>query len=277
MKRIIFYFPVFVLFLFTSCQQRMYFPDRANTPGLREAYETKLTLSVKPQAGGSSDSNIGHSNPVSFAADLAFAPAKHFAVFGSYRSINHRVIDADASDFNVYGGDFTGSRWEGGIGYFTAFDRLGKFEVYAGYGQGKIARQAQYTSSRNYQSRYYRYFIQPAAGVGNHMYSVTGGIRFAYQRFYDFYSANPDLRYTIMDNSSRRDVEKESMGFIEPFINGEVGWKYIKYNMQVGCTAQVMGGSVSGVLPLYLSFGLVFNFAPSYSSVQGRGRRNSAE
>lgn len=273
-------YTLYALFLFltiTSCQQRMYFPDRVNTPGLREAYETKLTLSLKPQSGGSSDSNIGRSNPVSFAADLAFAPVNHLAVFGSYRSLNHRVINSDASDFDVYGGDFTGSRWEGGLGYFTTFDRLGKFEVCAGYGQGKIARRAYYTPDRDYKSRYYRYFLQPAIGAGNHMFSASGGLRFTLQHYYDFYSANPNLRYTIMDDDGKRDVEKETMAFIEPFINGEVGWKYIKFNLQLGCTGQVMGGKVSGGLPFYLSFGLMFHLAPSYLNTDGGGRSKRSE
>jgi hypothetical protein len=246
-----------------SCQQRMYFPDRANTPGLREGGEAKLTLALKPQTVPNTDSNQ-RGNPVSFGADFAVAPVNHLVVFGSYRSLNHRVIKEDHGDVNVYAGDFSGHRWEGGLGFFTTFDRLGKFEVLGGYGGGIIRRYSNESPERDYSSRYHRYFVQPALGVGNQMYSVTGGIRFAYQRFTDFSSRNPDLKYDIMRDSKNRDIEKEDIGFIEPFINGEVGWKYIKYNMQIGFSGQVMGGNIAGNLPFYVSMGLVFNIAPSY-------------
>lgn len=255
-----------------SCQQRMYFPDRANTPGLREAGETKLTLALKPQSTPNVDS-VQRGNPVSFGADFAVAPVNHFLLFGSYRSLNHRVIKED-NDFDAYGGDFWGHRWEGGIGFFTTFDRLGKFEVLGGYGAGKINRASDGTPGKNYTSRYHRYFVQPALGVGNHMFSVTGGIRFAYQRFTDFSSPNASLRYNVMRDSHNRDIEKEEIGFIEPFINGEVGGKFLKYNMQLGFTGQVMGGNVAGNLPFYLSMGLVVNIAPSYFNGGSGGSKN---
>lgn len=252
-----------VLLGMASCQQRMYFPERANSPGLREGGEAKLTLSLKPQSSSDIDS-VQRGNPVSFAADLAFAPVNHLLVFGSYRSLNHRVIREDNGDYDVFGGDFSGHRWEGGLGYFTTFGRLGKFEVLAGYGQGKIRRYSNNSPQKDYSAAYGRVFIQPAVGAGNQKYSVTGGIRFAYQRFYDFTSRDPDLRYEIMRNTYSRDVTQEDISFIEPFINAEVGWKYLKYNMQVGFGGQVMGGNISGGLPFYLSMGLVFNIAPGY-------------
>src|SRR5215217_4254258 len=133
MKTLLPFLLVTALLGMASCQQRMYFPERANSPGLREGGEAKLTLSLKPHSANDIDSGQ-RGNAVSFAADLAFAPVNHLLVFGSYRSINHRVIREDNGD-NVFGGDFSGHRWEGGLGYFTTFDRLGKFEVLVGYGQ----------------------------------------------------------------------------------------------------------------------------------------------
>lgn len=275
MKKI--FYPLLIVLLsgITACQQRMYFPDRANTPGLREGLEGKLTLAFKPHAANSIDS-VQQGNMLSFGADLAFSPVNHLGIIASYRSINHRVIREDQDDRYVFGGDFTGHRWEGGLGYFNTFGRLGKVEVYAGYGRGIIRRYSNNSPERDYTSRYNRYFIQPAVGFGNHKVSVTGGFRVAYQRFYDFESRDADLRYNIMRNSEG-DIEREAIAFIEPFINAELGWKYIKYNMQAGCSGQVLGGNISGALPVYLSFEIVFNVAPSYlngtdNSRQRRGK-----
>jgi len=266
---------IVILSAITSCQQRMYFPDRANTPGLREGLEGKLTLAVKPHAAYDIDSSQ-RGNALSFGADLAFSPINHLGIIASYRSINHRVIREDYDKgYDVYGGDFSGHRWEGGLGYFTTFGRLGKAEVYAGYGRGIIRRYSNNSPEKDYTSRYNRYFIQPAAGFGNQKVSVTGGFRLAYQRFYDFESRDPDLRYNMMRND-RNDIEREAIGFIEPFINAELGWKYIKYNMQVGCSGQILGGNISGVLPIYLSFGIVFNMAPSYLNGADNARPDAA-
>ena len=270
MKKLV-YNLLFVIMLgsLVSCQQRMFFPDRANTPGLREAYEAKLTLSFKPQGTTKNDSGNTMGNASSFAADLAFAPAEHFLVFGSYRGLNGRYMDE-----GKYRGEFDGHRWEGGIGYFTRFDRVGKFELLLGYGGGKVERSRNSDPIRNFNAKYQRIFLQPALGVGNHMYSVTGGVKFAYQRYSDFQSRDSSLKYNILNTDNHQNIESETMAFVEPFINGEVGWKYIKYNMQIGFSGQVMGGNVNGAIPFYISFGLAFNLAPSYFNGGEKAEKN---
>lgn len=254
-----------VLLLSASCQQKMYFPDRANTPGLMEAYEVKLTTAWKPQESSSDSGYRSGHNGSSFGADLAFSPVNHLGLIASYRSIHNKSITEDrGTDYTKYGGEFNGHRWEGGIGYFTTFGRLGKFETYAGYGRGEIRRRGITNPERDYNTDYNRIFIQPALGFSNNVVSITGGIRFAYQKYVNFRSDNPNLRYTILDKYTREDVEGATVGFLEPFINAEVGWKYIKFNAQTGCSGQIFGSSVSGNLPFYFSLGLAFHFAPRY-------------
>lgn len=263
MRRLI-YPAVLLALTLSSCQQKLYFPDRANTPGLTEALEGKITLAAKPQANDG-DSSLGRGSSASYGADLAFSPVTHLGIIASYRSVNHRKID-EGSFYNVYGGNFTGHRWELGAGYYSAFGSRGKFELYGGYGQGTLDRTGG-IYMRNFSTRYHRFFFQPALGVGRQdLFSVTGGIRLAFQKFYDFRSPNTDLRYTILDDTRRMDVEREWEGFFEPFINGEIGYRFFKFNLQFGCTAQYFGENVSGALPFYMSLGLVFHFAPEFLS-----------
>ena len=184
---------------FSSCQQRLYFPDRANTPGLIEPMEVKATLWFKPQ-GNASDSLDYIKGPVSIAGDLAFSPVNHLGLIASYRSTINRIIDED-NDFwtngDQLGGTFNGHRFEVGAGFYDVIGSKGKVEVYAGYGNGLLHREGMLTPEQDYRTRYHRIFVQPAIGFGNDKISFTGGFRIAFQKFYDFESADPTLRYHI--------------------------------------------------------------------------------
>src|SRR4051812_27411041 len=105
-------FLVLLIVAISSCQQKMYFPDRANAPGLTQAMEAKATFSMKPQANDNSEEN----SSVGSSIDLAFSPVSHFGIIASYRWINDRVINEDdGSGFwgiEQIGGRFNGKRWE---------------------------------------------------------------------------------------------------------------------------------------------------------------------
>ena len=94
-----------------------------------------------------------------------------------------------------------------------------------------------------------------------------GGIRVAMEKFYSFQSADPTLLSEI--NSERYgpnvNLTAQHFFFVEPFINFEVGYKYVAFNMQLGFSAQVDGNpAITGDFPVYASFGAVFHFAPSF-------------
>jgi hypothetical protein len=256
-----------------SCQQKLYFPDRANTPMLSKPLEGKLVLAAKPQSSYS-DSAHGSGGQASFAMDAAFAPVNHFGLIGSYRTVNNRRIDEDVSSIfaDAYGGVFNGHRWELGAGYFNTFGSKGRFEAYAGFGQGTLRRRGYRTPERDFDTRYQRYFLQGAIGMGNDIFTFGGGLRFAAQRYSDFKSYNnPTLRYDILDGAT--DVEKETFGFMEPFVNAEVGWKIIRFTGQVGTSAQTNGVKIAGNTPFYISLGACFHFDPDYFRPGGLSRR----
>ncbi len=256
--------PIYLLFiavLLSSCSERLYYPDRANVPAFREAHEIKAVVSVKPQ-----DNAVGPA--VSPAADLAYAPINHLGIIASYRTIVNRdgylypVFDKpDNYSYNNTPVNIYGHRIEGGAGYFTGFGRMGIFEAYGGYGNGVVDGTSKFTS------RYNRFFVQPEAGVRSRIFSAMGGIRVTMEKFYGFESGDPALLSEI--NSERYgpyvDLTAQRFFFVEPFVNFEVGYKYVAFNAQLGFSAQVdHNPAITGDFPVYASFGAVFHFAPSF-------------
>src|SRR5690606_21440406 len=117
----------------------------------------------------------GGGGQASLGVDLAVAPFNHFGLIASYRDVNKRRIDEETGILiNAYGGVFTGHRWEGGAGYFTPFGRVGRAEVYAGYGNGELTRRGYYTPELDFTTRYHRWFVQGAVGAGNDVFTAGG-------------------------------------------------------------------------------------------------------
>lgn len=269
MKRNLLPIAAFIILFASSCQQRLYFPERANVMGFKEANEAKLTASFKPQADddNSGDNVFPNASP---AIDLAYSITDHIAVVGSFRSLVNREIDEDGLLYGGSGsyGRYNGHRFEGGIGYFTAPGK-GLFEVIGGYGNGSLRRRDVYftppISSYDFDTRYHRFFGQAAGGIGNNVFRFMGGVRLAVQKYYDFRAIDPTLVHTIASSDGRTaPATQQLFTFVEPFVNMEVGYKLVKFNMQFGTAAQMSGGKIAAEIPFYGSFGIVIHYAPRF-------------
>lgn len=252
--------------LFSSCDERLYLPSRASAPGLREQFDTKLVLSLKPQSAtdGDTATNKHATSIVSPAVDFAFSPVNHLGLTFSYSGITNRAINELGISTNS--GVLNGHRFDGGAGYYTNFGRLGFFEGYVGAGGGMLQRKSFYSNYEDFTTHYTRFYLQPAAGIGNDIFMLTGGIRMALQHFTDFNAGDSLLRYkiTYRDNIVGTDVTAQTFIFFEPFINFEIGYKYAKFNVQTGFSSQLTGGTIIGSFPVYVSMGIVLNFAPRF-------------
>jgi hypothetical protein len=251
--------------------QRMYFPDRVNTPGFRHGGEAKLSISVKPQSDEVHPDSLGQSGSISPALDLAYSPITHLGIIASYRSVNSRYIDEDFSSSHtslynndVMGGMFKGKRFELGAGYYMQVANRGFFEVYGGYGQGDISRRGRYNTQFNFSSKYHRFFLQPAIGFRTNNVSLSGGIRFAMNKYYSFSAADTSLSYDIVQGDVNGEVTKINFTLLEPFVNFEVGYRFIKFNVQVGASTPLSKATVSGVFPGYVHVGFVFHYDEHY-------------
>jgi len=230
-------FPI-IVFLLASCQQRLYFPDRANTPGLTQAMEGKATITLKPQTKPSDTST---QEDVNFGTgiDLAFAPMNNWGVIASYRQIINKKIVKGGNVFDNlderFNGIYNGTYWELGNGLFTTYGSRGKAEIYAGYGNGSMSRKNVDNANLDFDTRYHRFFIQPALGMTHEdKFSLTLGFRVAVTDFYNFNATDPNLKYNI--DGTNNDFTKSANYYIEPFLNMDIGYKYAKANIQIGAT-----------------------------------------
>jgi len=247
--------------LFTSCQRGIYIPDKVHSPGFREAGEAKLDFSLKPQR---IDSN---GSPVSISTDLAYAPINHLGIILSYRGVNNKTI----TETDFWGTDnrytrLNGSRVDIGAGYFSALGGKGKCEVYAGYGIGNIRSRSIVGSGTDasFDARYNRIFLQPAFGFQARVFSLMGGFRFTYQKYNSITSPNPNIRYSLIPQQSL-DLTQQVFAFAEPFVEMQMGGKWVKFNYQMGWACQVAGPSLRYELGLpYMTVGVLFHFAPSH-------------
>jgi len=249
-----------VIFL-TGCAQKLYFPDRVNTPGLSRPLEGKATLSLKPQWMYQDSLNNGMN--FGWGADAAFSPVNHLGLIVSYRNINNKKVGYEENGIldNNTEGTYNGSRFEAGLGFYEKLRGRGKVEIYGGYGNGSIHRTSSLHPEREYNTRYHRFFVQPALGFGrNDRFSMTAGMRLAVMKFYNFNAADPLLPYDISGND--RKVTQRLYPYLEPFFNIEIGYKYVKGNFQIGLSRELTADDL--VIIPYISFGLVFHFLPAF-------------
>ncbi len=230
---------------------------------LKEAGEVKLISSVKIQ-----NQSVAPGLGLSPSFDLAVSPVNHLGIIVSFRNTNKY---ADDESWDLFGAGssqdsihYSGNRLEFGAGYYTTFGSKGIFELYGGGAFGNIDRDNLRNLGGNYKAKYYRVFIQPAVGFNSKdIVEINGGIRFAYHKYTSFNSPDPDMRYQFT-NDEKADIERLNFIFIEPFVNFNFGYKYIKFNLQPGFTADVTSPYLSNNLCFYLSMGLTLQIAPRF-------------
>lgn len=272
MKNHILYTILFgTLLLLSSCYPTIHFPDRVNTPGFREKKEAKLVAAFKIQP---SDSATNSS--IAPAIDAGYAITDHIGVIASYRSLVDKYLSEShqknwRKNDTSFGGRYNANYVEGAVGYYSKFARVGQAEVYLGAGGGSINREGYITPQYNFDSKYYKIFVQPAMSItpgGGKVFRVGAGFRLTMLKYYDFNAPSPDTKYIVTDSDPqskyRLAVDRPAYTYFEPFINLEVGYKFIKFNAQLGASGAISENSrYIGQSP-YLSFGLVFHYAPRY-------------
>ncbi len=115
---------------------------------------------------------------------------------------------------------------EVGIGYFTDFGRVGRFEVYGGYGRGWAEATDEYRFLDNRTvtatGRYRRLFVQPTLGAALGPARLYGATRLAHVRFHEF-----ETSQTTFD-------EAQSAPFFEPTVGADLGLGWFNLGGQIG-------------------------------------------
>ncbi|SHL99427.1 hypothetical protein SAMN05444266_1064 [Chitinophaga jiangningensis] len=253
------------LFL-TACHTTVYVPQAVNAPALKEKHEFK--------------GNIGPNN-----LQAAFAVSENIAVMASGQYVYRNAFygneggdnDNDVFDRNVRGGAF-----EGGVGYFKAFGNKKRavFDVYGGFGTGgfNTLDRSYYdngngtanTADYQLRSKFTRGFIQPSFGIVHPVVEAIFSTRFSVVNFYGLTAGNLARGADSTHTSTFYQIGNRPRLFYEPAITFRVGYKYVKFQMQLAAAACLNASPgtyyADYFQPVNLNLGASINIAKWYDS-----------
>jgi hypothetical protein len=204
-----------VLLSLSSCTHYYYAPNKLNVPLFDK--EKEFSASVAMSVGNEFEA---------YEFQTAYAIDKNFGIMAN-------GLFADRASGDEYG---KGYIIEAGGGYFAPLNKYYVFEIYSGFGFGKVENgygdQGNGLINSNYSELdFTRFFIQPSLGLTTRYIDVILSSRFAGLYYTDFYyplnlyeSDLKDLRY-IEDNPF-------SMIF-EPAATLRLGYKELKFQIQI--------------------------------------------
>lgn len=206
--------------LFISACSPAYVPNVINTPMLSNQGEIQASV------------NTGFSG---FDPQAAYALTDHIGIMASGSFAD---TESDTTD-NFHKHRFA----ELGAGYYTKIQENGRFEVYTGYGSGKV--NAEYQNELWHTGtdvNYGRFFIQPGIGVGTEYFDGS-------------------LAARMVRVNMEQDNEKVHAYFAEPAVTAKLGYRYVKAVIQFG-------------LSIPFSEDVPFNYSPFLLSVGIQGNIN---
>lgn len=197
---------IFVLFL-NSCKTPSYVPNVINTPLFQKKGQFNAAIHT---------SNSG-ANP-----QLAYAVTDHFGL----------MLNGSFLDKGFEPNYFKHSLVELGGGYFTSIDKAGKFEIYAGYGLGKVKGHDEFNSkligswNSEVDAKVVKYFIQPSLGYTSDHFEVCLTTRMVHLRL-------------------RERLENKNLiaGFFEPAVTLKAGGKKFKGVLQFGYSIDLLASA----------------------------------
>lgn len=246
-----------LLLTVSSCYPSLYFADRVQTTAFTDKNQFVMNGSLKPQTKPNDSLNLP-SGAFSYSYDAAYSFDKNWAITGYYSNVNGRRVrenQVGLSYGNGIGGTHDGERYEIGITYFKPNRSHGVAEFSGGFSRGNIRRTSIMSPGDNFNARFNMYFAQAAYSVKTDYVVVSVGGKFWAEHFYSFEGPQDTRnRYRFRNGA---DISRYPFVFTNLFLNMEAGYKFIKFNTQMGMPIQLNGSSIAG-FPLYITFGAVF-------------------
>ena len=206
MKTILLY--AATILLLTGCSRYYYAPNMHNVPLFKDKGEARL-------AGGvSSGDEIS-----SVEVQAAYSFTDHIGVMANY--------------FNTNGGGGNntgkGSLFEGAVGYFGPIKGDFRYEVFVGYGRGKVT--SYYDANGTSKLGIDKVFIQPAIGYTRNFLDVAVSAKVATS---NFFVKDVDTSNATAMNDMRFIRDNHHSYLFEPALTVRGGWKYAKLQLQYG-------------------------------------------
>jgi hypothetical protein len=197
---------VFSLFIFIvtfqSCAPE-YIPNMVNSPMFSNKGEFQANAGA-----GTSDLDV----------QVAYAMTDHIGVM-----VNGSFADRTKDSTDKFHKHII---LEGGVGFYDKFGEIGRYEIYGGYGTGRVEGKYENIFSINQiaDARYNRFFIQPGIGIATGIYDGSFTSRIALVQM------NPNGAVFETGNYH---------GFLEPVFTSKIGYKYLKFTFQIGFSVPI--------------------------------------
>ena len=218
------------IFVLNSCAPA-YTPNAVNIPLLTNKKEIQIS---------------GSTGLSGVEAQLAVGVTNHIGVMVNW---NYRDDTNDTTDTYHYHNFF-----EGGIGYYTTFSSLGRFEIYGGYGFGNVDVNIQTIATQDIvKAKFNRVFIQPNFGFSSQFFDLGFAPRIVY----------------VMMNPERLQYSTINRFFVEPAGILRFGYRYMYLTSQIGFSIPLNGFESStwfNTNPFLFSVGINIKLFKIYDS-----------
>lgn len=212
-------------FNFSACAS-VYVPNAVNVPMLEKAADVQLGA---------------HTGINGFDLQVSAAITDNIAIMAN------GALLSETSDSTDYRKRKFG---EIGLGYFTNFREIGRFEVFAGYGVGRTYSRDYFTFpgiTTNYlEGSYSRIFVQPSVGIETKVIDFGLAMRVSFVSIYSVKGKEIDINYD------------ENTTYYEPVLFVRIGAPPVKLSLQWGFSRSsddLFYDEYSNIL----SFGIVVN------------------
>jgi len=223
------FFLIGLAVVISSCSPE-YIPNMVNSPMLSNAREFQATI-----ATGTSNLDLQTAYAITDNVGIMFN--------GSYGNETNDSTD----DYHKH------AFIEGGVGYYDKIGTMGRYEIYGGYGFGRVEGTFENNvfDDNITDAHYNRFFIQPGIGISTGIYDGSFSPRFA----------------MVQMNPKGIDFENDNYKvFFEPVITSKVGFKYVKFVFQVGASLPISGDDNLGFdnQPFIMNLGINVNLGRLY-------------
>lgn len=224
-----------IMVVLSSCSSVYYGPNQHNTPLFQEKGEIRAAAAL----------TIGEDAPPALEMQGAYAATEQIGVIANF--------------YKTLEGSDRGTYFEGGAGYFTAFNLPFIFEAYGGLGYGSVI------NDNIERTNFTKFFAQPGIGVSANFLEFCISTRFGFVTYgtiqydgKDYDPANPLFPYSLQQLH-----DNPTAFLIEPAATLRFGWKQFKLQAQVGLSKSLTNDYLH-MQELNIGVGLYFSFADRF-------------
>jgi hypothetical protein len=240
--------------LTTGCGHTYYVPNLQNIPLFRQAGDNQFVIS---SGSGVDDGNT----MLDFQG--AYALTNHLAVSGGYFSTKQEGNSDPSTDYGK------GSMFEIGAGIYQPLGKIGSFDLFGGYGNGKQFHE--YNTNTYYYDYYYtgepvletgearlrynRFFARSSIGITTKVVDLAFSARISNMNYYDV-DANIDGQGD--EYNALRRLSGLSCWWFEPAVTLRLGYSPVKLQFQVALSEPLEDSNPVST-SLCVNLGLVFS------------------